>query len=594
MKLWTALFSLAASGALAAHSVKETVVPPREWIRDGLAPSSHILELRIGLRQSNFDALERHLYEVSDPSHSRYGEYLSKEEVEDLVVPHPESLTAVDAWLSSYGLPESEYIRSSAKDWLTINIPVSLAEKLLDTEYHVWRHAESGEYIVRTTSYSLPPHLHDHIDVIQPTTIFSRMMGFRSTIHDFDASPAAMKVLNGTTTDLDSGAIIDNSCKYAITLNCLEQLYNAANYNATDQSKNGIGITGYLEEYANDQDLQSFYGEQRPEAQGSQFGVVLINGGQNPQNVSQAGAEANLDVQFAFGLSFPIKSTFYSTAGRPPFIPPYQTSNSSAPSNTNEPYAEWLDYMLDQEDLPATISTSYGDEENTVPLDYARRICQGFAQLGVRGISLLFASGDSGVGNGECITNDGTQAKRFVPSFPASCPYVTAVGGTSGIPERAVYFSGGGFSNYFARPKWQDRAVKEYLAGLPNGTYEGLYNASGRGIPDVSAYAVNYRIWYRGLASSIGGTSASAPTFAGLVALLNDAKLKASNSTLGFLNPLLYKKGLAGFNDIKAGNNPGCGTDGFNATKGWDPGLRMTATGLGTPNFGKLKDLLTG
>ncbi|KAK0206859.1 tripeptidyl peptidase A [Desarmillaria ectypa] len=584
MKLWTVLLSLAASGALATHSIKEKVIPPREWIRDGLPPSSHIVELRIGLRQSDFDALERHLYEVSDPFHSRYGDYLSKEEVEDLVAPHPKSLAAVDAWLSSYGLLESDYIRSSAKDWLTINIPVSLAEKLLDTKYQVWRHADSGEYIVRTTSYSLPPHLHDHIDVIQPTTIFSRMMGFKSTIHGFNALPPTMKVLNGTTTDLDSGATIDNSCKYAITLNCLKQLYNATDYNATDQSKNGIGITGYLEEYANDQDLQSFYGEQRPEAQDSQFKVVSINGGQNPQNISQAGAEANLDVQFAFGLSFPIKSTFYSTAGRPPFIPPYQTGNSSAPANTNEPYAEWLDYMLGQEDLPATISTSYGDNENTVPLHYARRI----SFTGVRGVSLLFASGDSGVGNGECITNDGTQTKNFVPSFPASCPYVTAVGGTSGIPEQAVYFSGGGFSNYFTRPKWQDKAVKKYLASLPNGTYEGLYNASGRGIPDVSALAVNYRIWYRGKASSIGGTSASAPAFAGLVALLNDAKLKVSNSTLGFLNPLLYEKGLAGLNDIKSGNNPGCGTKGFNATKGWDP-----ATGLGTPNFGKLKDLLT-
>ncbi|KAK0444466.1 tripeptidyl peptidase A [Armillaria borealis] len=587
MKLWAALLPLAASEALAAHVVKEMIIPPLEWIPDGLPPSNHIVELRIGLRQSDFDALERHLYEVSDPSHSRYGDYLSKGEVEDLVAPHPESLAAVDAWLSSYGLPESDYVHSPAKDWLTVKIPVILAEKMLDTKYHVWRHVDSGEYIVRTTSYSLPPHLHDHVDLIQPTTMFSRMKGFRSTIHSLN-DPLPTVDFNGTTADLGSGTIIDNSCKYAITLNCLKQLYNAMDYNATNESKNGIGITGYLEEYANYQDLQLFYGEQLPDAQGSQFQVVSINGGQNPQNRSQAGAEADLDVQFAFGMSFPIKSTFYSTAGRPPFIPPYQADNSSAPANTNEPYAQWLDYMLSQEDLPATISTSYGDSENTVPLAYARRICQGFAQLGARGVSLLFASGDSGVGNGECITNDGTQTKRFVPNFPATCPYVTAVGGTSGIPEQAVFFSGGGFSNYFARPKWQDRAVEKYLARLPSGTYEGLYNASGRGVPDVSAYAVTYRAWYRGLATSIGGTSASTPTFAGLVALLNDARLKASKPTLGFLNPLLYEKGLAGLNDIKSGSNPGCGTNGFNATEGWDP-----ATGLGTPNFGKLKDLLT-
>lgn len=586
MKLWAVLLSLVASETFAAHVVKERIVPPREWIPDGLPPPNHIVELRVGLRQSDFDVLERHLYEVSDPSHSRYGDYLSKGEVEDLVAPRPESLAAVDAWLLSYGLSESDHVHSPAKDWLTLKIPVSLAEEMLDTKYRVWRHVDSSEYIVRTTSYSLPSHLHDHIELIQPTTIFSRMKGFRSTIHGLNDSLSTVN-FNGTT-DLGSGTTIDNSCKYAITLSCLKQLYNAATYNATNQSTNGIGITGYLEEYANYQDLQLFYHEQLPDAQGSGFQVVSINGGQNPQNISQAGAEANLDVQFAFGLSFPTKSTFYSTAGRPPFIPPYQADDSTTPTNTNEPYAQWLDYMLSQEDLPATISTSYGDSEDTVPLAYARRICRGFAQLGARGVSLLFASGDSGVGNGECITNDGSQIKRFVPNFPATCPYVTAVGGTSGIPEKAVFFSSGGFSNYFVRPKWQDRAVERYLARLPDGTYEGLYNASGRGVPDVSAYAVTYRAWYRGLATSIGGTSASTPTFGGLVALLNDARLEASKPTLGFLNPLLYEKGLAGLNDIKSGSNPGCGTNGFNATEGWDP-----ATGLGTPNFGKLKDLLT-
>lgn len=70
----------------------------------------------------------------------------------------------------------------------------------------------------------------------------------------------------------------------------------------------------------------------------------------------------------------------------------------------------------------------------------------------------------------------------------------------------------------------------------------------------------------------IGGTSASSPTFAGFVALLNDARLRLGQPPLGFLNPLLYTKGVAGFNDITTGNAPGCGTEGFNATTGWDPG----------------------
>jgi tripeptidyl-peptidase-1 len=71
-----------------------------------------------------------------------------------------------------------------------------------------------------------------------------------------------------------------------------------------------------------------------------------------------------------------------------------------------------------------------------------------------------------------------------------------------------------------------------------------------------------------------------------VVSLLNDVRITAGFSPLGFLNPWLYSEGFKGLNDIVAGNNPGCDTQGFNATKGWDP-----VTGLGTPNFGLLKDL---
>ena len=82
------------------------------------------------------------------------------------------------------------------------------------------------------------------------------------------------------------------------------------------------------------------------------------------------------------------------------------------------------------------------------------QVCNLFAQLGARGSSVMFSSGDDGVGGGDCLSNDGTDTKMFIPNFPASCPYVTTVGGTIGIsPETAVDFSGGGFSNYFAQPR---------------------------------------------------------------------------------------------------------------------------------------------
>jgi len=109
----------------------------------------------------------------------------------------------------------------------------------------------------------------------------------------------------------------------------------------------------------------------------------------------------------------------YNTGGSPPFLPDLAT-----PTTTNEPYLDWLQFMLglDTESIPQVVSTSYGDDEQAVPLSFATAVCNGFAQLGARGVSLLFASGDNGVGsNGECVSNDGRNASMFLPIFPGSC-----------------------------------------------------------------------------------------------------------------------------------------------------------------------------
>jgi len=384
--------------------------------------------------------------------------------------------------------------------------------------------------------------------------------------------------------------MVDPTCNTTITISCLKQLYNATSYQA--QGRGSVGITGYLEEFANIQDLQSFFAEQRPDAVGTNFTFFSVAGGINNQTLEASGGEAALDVQFAFGISHPVPATFYSTAGRPPFKP-----DAIVPTDTNEPYTDWLDFVLSHPNPPLAISTSYGDHEQTVPESFARRVCQGFAQLGARGVSLMFSSGDAGVGDDnpnpatqKCFTNDGRNVTRFIPTFPASCPFVTSVGGTVNIPEVAVsrFFSGGGFSDYFKRPPYQERAVHDYLKSLPKGTYKDLFNPHGRGFPDVAAQSDRFRIWRRGRPSLIGGTSASSPAFTGFVALLNDARLQKGLPPLGFLNPLLYSKAAHAFNDITVGHNSGCGTTGFNVTKGWDP-----VTGLGTPDFGKLLAIVT-
>ena len=124
-----------------------------------------------------------------------------------------------------------------------------------------------------------------------------------------------------------------------------------------------------------------------------------------------------------------------------------------------------------------------------------------------------------------------------------------------------------------------------YITGL--GTqYAGLYNATGRGYPDVAAQGFDYAIFWGGVERLVGGTSAATPTFTGVVALLNDARIAAGMPTMGFLNPWLYKVGYKALTDVTSGSAVGCGVDGFPATTGWD-----AVTGFGTPLFEGLKAL---
>lgn len=273
-----------------------------------------------------------------------------------------------------------------------------------------------------------------------------------------------------------------------------------------------------------------------------------------------------------------------------PLVP---TLDNGLPS-TNEPYLEFLTYILSLRDhhLPQTLTTSYGEEEQSVPPEYARKVCNMFMQLGARGVSVLFSSGDSGPGV-SCRSNadnsSSAAAITFLPTFPAGCPYVTAVGATAASgPERGAPFSSGGFSTYHPRPAWQDGAVQGYLSSI-GGTYRGYFNPLGRGIPDVAAQGQGFAVVDKGRAAHVSGTSASAPVFAGVVALLNAARRSKGQKPLGFLNPWLYKHADA-LLDITEGYSAGCmGAGGLprgvrlNCTVGWDP-----VTGLGTPLFDRL------
>jgi tripeptidyl-peptidase-1 len=191
------------------------------------------------------------------------------------------------------------------------------------------------------------------------------------------------------------------------------------------------------------------------------------------------------------------------------------------------------------------------------------------------------------------------------------CPYILSVGGTQAVtPEVAWVDGSGGFSNYFSRAWYQEAAVEiylnKYISPATKKYYEPYTNFNGCGFPDISAHSLtpDYQVIYDGQPSPSGGTSAAAPVVAAIIGLLNDARFRVGKGSLGFINPWLYAIGFTSLNDITGGGSIGCnGVNGqtgavipgggvipyasWNATVGWDP-----VTGLGTPNFEKLKALV--
>ena len=231
----------------------------------------------------------------------------------------------------------------------------------------------------------------------------------------------------------------------------------------------------------------------------------------------------------------------------------------------------WIDQVLSMKTPPLVHSVSYGnDEVQQQSVQYMYSCNAQFMAAGVRGLSILIASGDQGVWGRSGVSS------VFHPDFPASSPYVTAVGGTNFKtasvvgPETAWNCGGGGFSNTFGRASWQSKAVTDYFKSgtLPPSSY---YNASGRGYPDVSALGglTNPYCIANGGLGGVAGTSASTPVVAGIIAQLNDIRLKAGKKSLGFLNPLFYSNPKC-FNDVNDGSSNSCdGSYGFKATKGW-------------------------
>ncbi|KAK4497871.1 hypothetical protein PRZ48_010526 [Zasmidium cellare] len=546
---------------------------PAGWSYKREAEKHEMITLRAYIRHSHRDYLQI-AEDVSDPESPRYGQHLSAEE---LVLALPDASTSahyITSWLDRNDIQGYEI----SSDHVQFETTVGKADELFSTKFASYQYLDE-EPVMRTQNYSLPVQLEEHVDFVYPTVhFFAPKQRLQTRLEERQHVPTGPA-----------------NCSNSVCPPQLKKQYNINYRPADNKSGSKIGIAGFLDTFPNVTDLKSFlsqYGAEK-KADFPAYNVVSINRGRTTPtpNRGDLTVEPELDLDYALAFTGPLDVTFYSTGGRGTQLS--QPGNKTVSPSGNEPQLEFLQYILAQKTPPQVISISYSDDEQSVPQAYAR-LCDLFAQAAARGISVISSSGDGGAsgsgGNTACKGPDGKC--RFIPTFPASCPWVTSVGATAGFGGTAS-FSSGGLSNYFARPSWQMQNVTEYIKEL-NGKHKGLYNASGRGIPDVSLLGDDYLSLTGGLPSTHDGTSASTPVFAAMVALINDIRLRNKKPALGLLNPLLYAaKAKSVFRDVQDGSESiGCADgnffeSGWEALKGWD-----AATGLGEPDFEKLRGLL--
>ncbi|KFA74782.1 hypothetical protein S40288_06627 [Stachybotrys chartarum IBT 40288] len=556
-----------------------------------------IIKLSIALEPRDSQLLEDTLYAVSDPASPRYGQHLTREEARALVEPRPESTEAVRRWLAGSDL--EHLVPPEDGQFIRISMPAKRAELLFGRDFKL--HTRPDGKVARSMDNLVPIDVRQHIASIYSTLDFGTTTVQGSTLYPkfpFSKSARSLDSSNRSVCQDDPESVDLQDCNNTMTPACLRNLYNMDDPPVAAHKNSLFGVAGFLGQTAQYRELEMFVDTYASYARGANFSVEPINNGSNPQGEYPSG-EANLNIQYAIGMAHNVPVRFYTNGGEyRDYIPDLDINDPTIASV--EPWLEFASYLVDlpDKDLPQVVSISYGINEHVLPKDYAIQTCNLFGQLGTRGVTVVTAAGNTGPGV-SCMSNDGLNTTKFLPMFPSSCPYVTSVGGTEGnSPEFATNFSSGGFSEYFRRPRWQDEAVGGFLAEHGQ-RWKQYYDARGRGYPDLAAQAHNYPIYNDGVVEDADGTSAAAPLFASMIALINNERFNLKKPALGFLNPFIYKHGKAAFTDITQGRSVGCqGVSywglpspiipdaGWHAVAGWDP-----ITGWGTPLFDRLRTL---
>ncbi|KAH9161632.1 subtilisin-like protein [Lactarius sanguifluus] len=504
---------------------------PDTWECLGPPPPGITIDFHIALQPEEENILREALYEISTPGRPKYGKHLSKEEVTKPVEPHPDTLQLIHSWLAHHGVHSSSISTSHGGGWLT-DVPVPQANELLGASYQLYQLAGTNDTaILRTVGYALPKILHAHVKTVAPTTFFASARTLQLTPHSH--------------SDRDEDT----------TPKVLRRLYNTYTYKPTALTKYAIGVLGYGNEFPSPTDLAMFMSVFRPDPDPDEVTFTVET--------------------YAQAIAYPIPHIFYSIGGKP------RWSLVDHQPVVGDFFLMWVAYLVPKEKIPQTMGASFGVDEKNIPAEYARSVCDIFMQLGARGVSILFSSGDGRRRRWElprCLRKSPVHPQGpcnlYAKYFISDCmqhanagthrhgfagPYVTTVGGTTkSVPEVGTELSGGGFSNYFERPPYQNVVVPAFLQS-PGNQYDDMYNVQ---------------------------------TVAGIISMLNDYLISKGKDPLGFLNPWLYTKdeGMFGLNDTNLGRTRAATL--MDSPPSLDGTQFVLVTGLGTPDFFELLHVL--
>jgi tripeptidyl-peptidase-1 len=527
---------------------------PRDWKRvashQGEMNLNEVQKMHIGLKRNNMKQLDSIFWDVSNPESENYGEHLKHEQMRDLISVGPAGLAKVTAWLKENGI--EEYTVARHEDAIAFDLTAEKVQKLLKVQFKTYQNTVNKRRVNRAVSKVTIP------DALAP---------FVETVSGHRGFPFVLNKEKKNVMTKNLGSESQN-----ITPKLLYKMYNVTSFPTTPNGSHNIqSFAQFQGQSVNPQDLKTFCNDLAPTLENGDCKIAHYANGIN--HGSQAGVESSLDSEYITAMGRGTETWAWTYDGN---------------DFCNDLHRWGMD-VLQRTTFPYVISVSYGLQglPNYCLGPDVDRFKNDMMKMGAMGISVSISSGDSGSAE---YSREGYNYGLLGPNFLASVPYCTAVGatgfvsGNSGEEKAAGFGSGGGFSFDYATPDYQTAAVKTFLAHDYKLPPSLAYNSSGRGTPDVSFSGVNFWVISSGQWQGVGGTSCSSPSWGGTMSLLNNIRME-NNKTLGFVNPWLYSNPTI-LNDITKGNNDVQGDGmGWYCVPGWDP-----ATGLGTPNFGKMAD----